>query len=310
MKNAIVLGATGGMGYALVRELVERGAHVKAFARNEAKLRKLFHHIEQVEIISGNAFSICDLNGAVKESELIFNAINLPYGDWSKKLKTLTENIIKVAKENAAKLAIVDNIYSYGRNPGSKILETMSKNPHTKKGKLRLEMEQLYKESGVPYAIVHFPDFYGPYVENSLLGFTLQRMIQGKKGQYVGDLTIPREHIYTPDGAKAMVTLAFHKDAYNQNWNIPAYDVITGNDIIKIMRALTNNKKKVNVISKNMLRFVGIFNKQMREFVEMQYLNEDPVVLDGTKYEKHIGLLPRTSYKEGIKRTIETMQHR
>src|SRR5690625_3130357 len=129
-----------------------------------------------------------------------------------------------------------------------------------------------------------------------------------KKAQFVGNPTIAREHMYTPDGAKALVQLAENEKAYYQNWNIPAYDTITGNEIINIVRTLINSHSKVSTVSKNMLRLVGIVNKQMREFVEMQYLNEDPVILDGEKYERIIGPLPKTNYEEGIRRTLESME--
>lgn len=305
MKKAIVLGASGGMGYALVSELLSRGIEVTAFARNKEKLERLFRGRSHVKIYQGDAFSQHELDDAVKGNEVIFHAINLPYGDWETGLPSLTRNIITTAKVNSAKLAIVDNIYGYGRSPGKKVKETTPKMPHTKKGKIRLEMESLYKESDVPYIIAHFPDFYGPYVESSLLNFTLEKMVHHKKAQFVGDQSIAREHIFTPDGAKALVELAKNEEAYDQNWNIPASDVITGREIISIIRTLTNANKKVSTITKNMLRFVGLFNKQMREFVEMQYLNEDPVILDGEKYEKHIGALPKTPYEEGIRKTVE-----
>lgn len=307
MRKAIVLGATGGMGYALVSELVEREVQVTAFARNEDKLKRLFRELPNLDIFPGDAFVLDELDAAVKGHEVVFHAINLPYGDWKTKLPKLTKNIIHTAEKNAAKLAIVDNIYSYGRNPGVKIKETTPKKPHTKKGKIRLEMEGMYKKSGVPYTIAHFPDFYGPAVESSLLNFTLTKMVNNKKAQFVGDLSIPREYIFTLDGAKALVELAMNEKAYGQNWNIPATDLITGEEIIRIIRHYTGNQKRVGHVTKNMIRFIGLFNKQMREFVEMQYLNENPVVLDGEKYEKQIGPLPRTPYEKGIKKTIEAM---
>jgi short-subunit dehydrogenase len=43
MKKALVLGASGGMGYALVNELTERGIETVAFARTKEKLQKLYH---------------------------------------------------------------------------------------------------------------------------------------------------------------------------------------------------------------------------------------------------------------------------
>ncbi|MBT2695939.1 hypothetical protein J7E79_00555 [Bacillus sp. ISL-40] len=64
------------------------------------------------------------------------------------------------------------------------------------------------------------------------------------------------------------------------------------------------------IIKMNMIRFLGLFNQGMREVVEMFYLNEEPVVLDGRKYEVHFGPVPRTSYKEGIAQTLEFMSSR
>src|SRR5690625_3239276 len=306
MKKAIVLGASGGMGYALVCELVSRGYEVTAFARNKDRLEQLFLKEPNVTLYPGNAFSMTELDDAVEGNDVIFHAINLPYADWQTKLPKLTKNIIATAKKNKARLAIVDNIYSYGRSLGDKVKESTPKQPHTKKGNIRLEMEALYETSGVPYVIAHFPDFYGPFVENSLLNFTLTKMIKNEKAQFVGAPTVPREHIFTLDGAKALVELTENAHAYHQYWNIPAYDVITGEEIIKIIRSFTNNQKTVSIVTKNMLRFVGIFKRQMREYVEMQYLNEQPIVLDGGKYEKSIGSVPNTPYETGIKMTIET----
>ncbi|WP_099156569.1 SDR family NAD(P)-dependent oxidoreductase [Virgibacillus ndiopensis] len=308
MKRALVIGASGGMGYSIVKELSSRGIEVIAFARKLEKLDKMFHDDRNVIIHPGDVFDKKELEAAAYNVDVIFHAINLPYEEWADKLLKLTENVITVAIIQKTKLAIVDNIYSYGRNPGYKVSETIPKNPHTKKGKLRLEMGKLINESGVPNVIVHFPDFYGPYVENGYINYTLRKIVANKKASFVGDQFMNREHIYTPDGAKAIVELALNDDAYGQSWNVPAVDVIKGEEIIQMVRSITGYDKRVSTITKNMIRSLGLFNKQMREFAEMQYLNEDPVVLDGEKYETFIGTVPKTPYIDGLKETIASYQ--
>ena len=305
MEKALVLGASGGMGYSIVNELVKREISVTAFARSEEKLNIMFGGNPNVNIQPGDVYHIEELENAARGVDFIFHAINLPYGDWTEKLPVLTKNIIATAKKYSLKIAIVDNIYAYGKSVGKAIDETTPKNPNTKKGKIRLEMEQLIKSSGVPYIIVHFPDFYGPYAENAQINYTLRQIAENKKAGFIGSLSIPREHIYTPDGAKAIVELALHDDAINQNWNVPAYDVIKGDEIIKIVRSITGYKKSIYAVTKNMMRFSGLFNKQMSEFAEMQYLNEEPVILSGEKYKKLIGSVPRTPYHEGLKETLK-----
>src|SRR5690625_2649340 len=214
------------MGYALVNELVSRGVYVTAFARNREKLKRMFDMQSLVTISSGDALSLDELKKATAGNDVIFHAINFPYRDWQTKLPKLTRNVIAAAEKNAVKLAIVDNIYSYGRSNGRLVSETTRKQPHTKKGKIRLELESMYQASTVPFVIAHFPDFYGPFAENTLVHFTLSKMVEQKKAQFVGDPTIPREYLYTLDGARALVELAKNEQAYGQTWNIPGVDVI------------------------------------------------------------------------------------
>ena len=308
MKRALVLGASGGMGYSIVKELSSRGISVTAFARTKGKLEKLFGEDPNVTILTGDLFQIEDLRKAAQDVEVIFQSANIPYSEWEERLPLLMANIIQVAKQQSAKLAIVDNIYAYGRSKGEKVKETFVKNPHTKKGKIRLQIENRIKDSGVPAVIAHFPDFYGPNAENTLLHYTLQNVVKDKKSMFVGKQRIAREYIFTPDGAKALVQLALTEEAYGQNWNIPGYDVITGEELVKTIREIIPYSKGITTVTKIMIQFLGLFSKDMREVVEMFYLNEEPVVLDGEKYESLIGPVPRTSYREGLLQTIEYMQ--
>lgn len=308
MKKALVVGASGGMGYSIVKELSNRGISVTAFARTRSKLEKLFGNDSNVTIHTGDLFQVEDLERAAQGVDVIFQSANIPYSEWDEKLVVMMSNIMEAAKKNEAKLAFVDNIYAYGRSSGKSVTEMTVKHPHTKKGSIRLNVENLIKESNIPAIIVHFPDFYGPNAESSLLHYTLENVIKNKKASYVGDQSIAREFIYTPDGAKAIVELSLNEEAYGQNWNIPGHEVITGKELIKIIRDITDYQKGVSTISKKMIQFLGIFNSQMREAVEMYYLNEEPVVLNGEKYEKLIGPVPRTSYREGLIETVEYMK--
>ncbi len=308
MKKALVVGATGGMGYAIVKELILRGVEVIAFARTKSKIDQLFGDEQNVKACAGDVFNMEDLLEAAKDVDVIFQAGNIPYSAWEEKLELFMGNILAAAKSQSAKLVVVDNIYAYGRSDGKKVSEDFPKNPHTKKGRIRLRVEKLIKESGIPFVIAHFPDFYGPNAENTILHYTLKGVANDKKSSYVGNQEIAREFIFTPDGAKAIVNLALENNAYGQNWNIPGYGVIKGREIIELIRENIDYQKGVSTISKSMIRFLGLFNRDMREVVEMFYLNEEPVVLSGSKYEQYFGELPRTSYREGLKQTIEYMR--
>jgi nucleoside-diphosphate-sugar epimerase len=310
MKKALVMGASGGMGYALVNELASRGIETVAFARGREKLQRLFGSTSGVHVKNGDMFHLQDLLTAGEGADVIFYAANIPYVEWSEGLPRVMRNVLDAAKKLQAKVVVVDNIYAYGRSGGQKVTEQTPKRPHTKKGKIRLELERMVlaaNQEGVPTLIVHYPDFYGPNAENTILHYTLQAMLANKSARFVGDLGVEREYIFTPDGAKAAVELALREESFGQNWNIPAYDVISGHKLISIIRELTGYKRKVGTVGKGMISFLGLFDKNMREVVEMMYLTEEPVVLSGEKYEQHIGPLPKTPYEEGIRKTLAFM---
>ncbi|MFD1206089.1 SDR family NAD(P)-dependent oxidoreductase [Sporosarcina contaminans] len=307
MNRALVLGASGGMGYAIVNELSSRGVEVTAFARSEQKLNHLYGERPEITIQTGDIFNLHDVIAASENTDIIFQAANIPYPEWEDNLLPFIGNVLKAAETQQTKLILIENIYAYGKSTGAKMTENTPKQPTTKKGKIRLQVEQMVKQSNVPAIIAHFPDFYGPNAENTLLHFTFKDAVQHKKAMYIGNQKISREFIYTPDGAKAAVNLSLQSNAYGHNYNIPGFGVITGEEIVQIIRELSEYDRPVRTVSKNMIRFLGLFNANMREVVEMFYLNEEPVVLDGTKYETEIGPLPRTSYHEGIKQTLQYM---
>lgn len=307
MKKVLVLGASGGMGYSIVKELAQRGIDVVAFARGKEKLNKLFQNEEKVTIKSGDVFDLVSLKEASDGVDTIFQAMNIPYSEWEQNLPVMMNNILETAKYADAKLVLVDNIYAYGRNPGQLVTEETLKQPHTKKGNIRLQLETMVKQSNQLFLIAHFPDFYGPNATNTILNYTFEGVIKNKKALFVGDKKIAREYIFTPDGAKALVELALNDSAYGQNWNIPGSGVITGDEIVEILREHTGYRKKIGTVTKGMVKFLGLFDKNMREVVEMLYLTEDPVVLDGGKLEQTIKSIPRTPYEDGVKQTIDYM---
>jgi nucleoside-diphosphate-sugar epimerase len=311
MKKALVLGATGGMGYAIVQELKRRGVEVVAFSRGKEKLERCFSSVRehgQVTLFPGDAFRLEQLIEAAEGVDVIFHAVGLPYTEWEARLLILMDHVLQTAQRQGAKVAVVDNIYAYGRQTGERIREETLKQPQTKKGRIRLAVERKAKASSVPVLFAHFPDFYGPNATNTVLHHTLERVIRNKPTGFVGPLRVPREFIYTMDGATAIVELALTDKAYGQSWNIPGYDVIRGEDIIRLIREISGYDKPVREIGGGMIRFLGIWNRQMREMVEMLYLTQETIALSGEKYETEIGPLPRTPYHEGLRETLELMR--
>jgi nucleoside-diphosphate-sugar epimerase len=312
MKKAFVLGATGGSGQVIVSELLSRGTEVIAFGRSRSKLEQLMKehdHSQHLSYKIGDIFNYQTIVEAAEDAEVIFQCANVPYQEMASKLLSLGESVMKAADILSKKIVIVDGIYIYGHQV-AKGDENHPKQPHTKKGEIRFEFEKLIfsqKWKNAKALIVRLPDYYGATSQNSYLQPTLNGLAANKTTVFIGDLKTPREYVYLPDAAKMILEIAEKDDSYGENWNIPGPGLISGNEIIQIARQVTGQKKMVFPLTKNIIKILGLFNPFMKEVVEIMYLTKEGFILDGEKYEKRIGPIPKTPYKEGMEETMRTL---
>ncbi|TCP24127.1 nucleoside-diphosphate-sugar epimerase [Scopulibacillus darangshiensis] len=312
MKTAIVLGATGGTGQVIVPELLDRGIEVIAFGRSQNKLKALVEEHDYNPRLSyklGDIFDYQTIVDAAKDTDVIFQCANVKYQEMEKQLHLLGESVMKAAEILGKRIVIVDGIYVYGHQV-AKGNENHPQQPHTKKGKIRVEFGQMIfsnKWKRAKALIVRLPDYYGPTSQNSYLQPTLEGMAANKISVFIGNLKTPREYVYLPDAAKMIVNIAEKDDSYGENWNIPGAGLISGKEIIRIARHVTGNRKIVIPLTINAIRFTGLFNSFMREIVEIMYLTKEGFVLSGEKYEKRIGPIPVTPFKNGLEETLRLL---
>ncbi|RXZ77400.1 NAD-dependent epimerase/dehydratase family protein [Paenibacillaceae bacterium] len=309
MKKAIVLGATGATGQVIITELLAREVQVIAFARTETKLKELMkkHHDDQrLSYKVGDIFDYQAIVDAAEEAEVIFLCSGVAYQDMEEKLLLFGESAMKASDLLGAKIVVVDGIYVYGYQI-AKGDENHPKQPHTKKGKLRVEYENLIfsnKWEKAKVLIVRLPDYYGATSQGSYLQPTLEGMAAQKLSIFFGNLKTPREYVYLPDAGKMIVNIAEKDDSYGENWNIPGAGVISGKEIVEIAREVTGNRKMVIPLTKTTIRFMGLMNSFMKEVVEIMYLTKEGFVLSGEKYEERIGPIPATPFRQGIEETL------
>ncbi|RJE86981.1 SDR family NAD(P)-dependent oxidoreductase [Paenibacillus sp. 1011MAR3C5] len=316
MKKAIVIGATGGTGAAITEELAKQGIPTIAFGRMRKKLDELSARIGEYANLSfaeGDALKPEDIIAAAQDADVLFHCANVPYNVMESKLIPLGEAIMEAANRLGINIVAIDGIYPYGRRQTDRVDENHPKEPHTRKGKTRLQFEHMLFDRGrwsrSNVIIARLPDYYGPTANAaSYLGSTLEAIAAGKMAFFIGNMRTPREYVYLPDAAAMIVELAKHDHAYGQNWNIPGTGLISGRDIVRIAQQASGNSKAVIPLGRIGLSLIGMGVPVMKEIVEMLYLTEDPVVLSGKKYEQHIGPIRKTAFEQGIAATIKSLQ--
>jgi nucleoside-diphosphate-sugar epimerase len=199
-------------------------------------------------------------------------------------------------------------VYTYGKVDGAMSEETPF-NPITKKGEIRAAIAtQLLNEikaGNIQALIARAADFYGPVgfntsVPNMLVFANLKK---GKRAQWLVNAKVPHSLTYVPNAAQALHILANKEDSFGQTWHMPtANNPLTGEEFIK--EAATDMKAKdgYSIISKTMMRLVGLFNRPIKESVEMVYQSEFPYLFDSSKFNRTFNFEP-TSYHDGIRET-------
>ncbi|MFB0846109.1 NAD-dependent epimerase/dehydratase family protein [Paenibacillus oleatilyticus] len=314
MKKAIVVGATGGTGASVTEELVRRGIRTVAFGRSRGKLEQLKANLgnpHHLTIAVGDAFRPNDIITASEGADVLFHCANVPYHEMVSKLIPLGESVMEAANRLSLKVVVIDGIYPYGRRKMDRATEEHPKQPHTKKGKIRLAYEQMLFEdrwSRAKVMIVRLPDYYGPTAnEASYLGSTLEAIAAGKMAFFIGNMRVPREYVYLPDAAFMIAELAARDEAYGENWHIPGAGLISGREIVRIARRASGSSKPVIPLGRGGLSLLGMAVPVMKEVVEMLYLTEEPLVLSGDKYKRLIGPVRATSFEEGITNTVREL---
>jgi nucleoside-diphosphate-sugar epimerase len=304
----VVLGATGSIGHWVVERLLDRMNQVRVLVRTPAKLKQ-FSNVERVEVVEGDAANIDDVEKAVTGADSVYYCVNVPYPEWRSKAIPMLQNTITAARENRAKVVFPGNVYVYGHAQSDFVREDHPLTAHTRKGKIRIRMEQMlndaWKSDNVPYTIVRFPDFYGPFVLNDLYAPIFRNALQGRPMTWYGRLDVHFEFAYIEDAAEALVMAGSDSRTNGESYNVPGVEVTTPRKWLQLVASVAGTKSKIRTVPKFLIALAGVKNPVAREFYELLYLRRERMILDGTKFRTKFGRIPATPYKDGIKKTLD-----
>jgi uncharacterized protein YbjT (DUF2867 family) len=88
----VVLGATGGAGHAVVRELARRGQRVRVVSRRAAGPWP-----PGVEAVPADILRPDDIRRACRDAAVVYHAANVPYSHWREILPAMADNVIAAA---------------------------------------------------------------------------------------------------------------------------------------------------------------------------------------------------------------------
>ncbi len=307
-KKYLVLGATGAMGYAFACELLRQGVVTDILVRDRGKAERLFQHNPLLNIHVGDVHNAGTLEDIAAGMDVIFHGINFPYQHWHTLMKPVTERIILAARQNGSAILFPGNIYAFG-NIDEPIRENTLPNPITRKGRLRLEVENMLKEATIDGKCsvinLRLPDFWGPNVTNGLIKPLFGNAAMGKTMIWMVRGDVAHQFAYTPDAARLFYLLAAETD-------LPPYFAMHyGGQVVPSIRSLAKelsaeagSPEKLKIFSKTALKILGLFVPVVRELNENIYQFEHCIILDDSKIRSKYPEFEETRFHDALAETI------
>lgn len=301
----VVLGAHGNAGSALVRELRQRGAKVRAVSRREVEPDEA---TDGIEWISANATSPDDRSRIYANARTVYLAAQPLYTRWRQDFPPLLEEVVAGVASVGARLVHVDNAYAYGRAEGE-LTEQLPYQPVSAKGRVRAQMAErlmaAHASGSIVATIGRASDFFGPNVGGSTVGDSLfADLLDRKTPHWIGDLDVPHSLSYIDDVARALVTLGTSDRAWGEVWHLPAAPPLTGREFLTL--ACTVAKRPVAVATHGRLAMTvaGWFSALVSEVKEELYQFERPWVLNSAKYQRVFGPFEPTPMEDALRHTV------
>jgi nucleoside-diphosphate-sugar epimerase len=305
----VVLGAAGGTGSAVVRELAARGSSVRAVTRGGAS-----DAAEGVEQVAADVGTIEGARRACEGAAVVYHCAQPGYTRWPELFPPMTQAVIDGAAAAGAKLVFADNLYVYGP-PDDPMTEETPQRAQGKKGRTRIEMAAAvlgaHADGRLRCTIGRSSDYYGPRGITSNVGENIMKpVVRGTRARWLGSLDQPHTLNYLEDMARALVTLGDRDAADGQVWHLPAAEPLTGRQFLALLFEAAGHPAKVGVASRPVIRIAGLFNPLVRELNETLYQFERPFVSDASKFQRAFGPLEPTPHPEAVRRTVDWFRRR
>jgi len=302
MTELHVVFGTGPLGKWTALELTHLGKQVRMVNRSG----RVDGLPESIEVFASDAYDIKKNIQVTGGAAAIYQCAQPRYYEWTQKFQPLQNAILEAAVANGAKLIVGDNLYMYGAPHGKLIREDSPVQPNSKKGQVRAEMAQAvmdaHEKGKVRAAIGRASDFFGPE-DHDLTGFAILPAVQKKPVNLIGNIHQPHTFTYIADFGKLLATLGTRDEALGQVWFAPSNAPLTQAELMKLIEAELGQSVKARVGGAVMLRFLGLFNREIKETVEMIFEWMEPYVVDSSKAQNAFGLRP-TPLNEAIKATV------
>jgi len=309
---ALVLGASGGIGGEVARQLRGAGWTVRALRRG---LKTMHERRDGITWLRGDALNSDDVLNAARGCAVIVHAVNPPgYRKWDEWVLPMIDNTIRAAAAERATIVLPGNIYNYGPDAFPLLVEDSPQRPATRKGEIRVELERRLQAAtalGARVIIVRAGDFFGPRADSNWFSQGLIRPGRPVTAVYLpGAPGVGHQWSYLPDVARTMVALLSRRDQLQPfvtfhtagHWDADGMQMAAA-----IQRTVVRHggrNPKLRALPWWLLRLASPFNITFRELLHMRYLWREPLRMGNARLVAVLGQEPHTPLDRAVDQTL------
>ncbi|NWA86134.1 NAD-dependent epimerase/dehydratase family protein [Pseudomonas sp. D2002] len=312
MGKVLVLGATGGIGGEVARQMSASGWEVCALTRDVDKARR---ENSTLSWLKGDALNRQDVLCAALGCAVIVHAVNPPgYRNWAELVLPMIDNSIAAAIAEGATIVLPGTVYNFGPDAFPVLHEDSPQHPQTRKGAIRVQLEQRLEQAsrqGARVLIVRAGDFFGARVANNWFA---QGLVKPGKPvsavSYPGVPGVAHQWAYLPDVARTLLELIERRaslDAFAR-FHMAGHVDTDGRQMTQAIQRVvlrrTGHQPRVGRFPWWLMKLMAPFVVTIREMQEMRYLWQTPLLLDNRRLVATLGREPHTPLEQAVEATL------
>lgn len=305
---ACILGITGGFGYHMAKVWLAKQRPIRALVRNPDKVADEFKSHPLVTLVTGDANNEQQLAEATKGAQVLVYGINVPYPKWHDQAEALLDRSLQQAERLGMRVIFPGNVYVFDPNQGALFHEQSPQRAISTKGEIRIRMEQRLKrasERGAQVLIIRGGDFIGPHAPSTWLDHLVKATKNGVNLSAAGAPDLTHTWAYLPDMARAAVGLADQVNVHDRwqesfrVYHLPGYQV-NFHQLSAALGEALDRQVKLTRLPWWFFQAMAWFSPLFKEILEMRYLWQQPLNLDGRKLARDLPDFQPTPLPEAL----------
>ncbi|WP_372573064.1 epimerase [Ruegeria jejuensis] len=285
--TVLILGASGRFGSAAADAFWKAGWQVRFFDRKAD-----------------------DLDSAAMGADVIVNGWNPPYDQWAATVPDLTRQVIAAARASGAMVIVPGNVYVFGVDAPACFDADTPHRATNPLGRIRIEMEEAYRKSGVKTVILRAGDFIDTARSDGWLDKIMLAGLERGRFTYPGDPDQPHAWAFLPDMARAAVALAEmrHQLSRFEDVPFPGY-TLTGRELAEGVASAYEHRLALRRFNWLPILMLSPFWRMGRHLIEMRHLWSKPHALDGTRLGELLPEFEATPVQDALSMALNGAQY-